>query len=101
MKINIIAQMKSIYKPILRDIPAFGDAGFDLHAVADLHEAVVELVVHPDGILVAAEGRVQRGEALVQIDIEDRFAGWTAIGMTGRKREQDGTQKADQFIHYG
>ena len=75
MKINIIAKMEGINETILRYIPTFGDAGFDLHAVADLHEAVVELVVHPNSILVAAEGRIERGEALIQIDIENRFAG--------------------------
>src|SRR5581483_4882151 len=74
MKIDVITQVKRIGEAIGRNVPAFGDTGLHMHTVVDLHQAVEELVIHPDGILVAAKGGVERGKAFVEVDVEDCFA---------------------------
>ena len=65
--------MKSVGFAIRRYLPVFGDAGYGFQAVVDLYQAVIYGVVHPYRILVTGKRRVQRAEAFIEVDIEDRF----------------------------
>ena len=48
MKPDVTAEVKSIAESVVRDIPAAGNAGFDMQAVVELEDAVVKLIAGPD-----------------------------------------------------
>jgi hypothetical protein len=62
--------MKGVLQAVGRYIPAFGNSRLYFQAVIHLYQSVKQLVVHPDGILIAAKGRIKRGKAFIKVDIE-------------------------------
>ena len=101
MKINIIAQVKSILQAILRYVPAFGDGWLYPQAVIYLHQAIIQLIIHPYRILVARERWIKGAETFVEIDVEDGFFGGRLIGAAGVGKEKDYyNPKKRQPVHF-
>ena len=88
MKINIITQVKGISPAVSRYVPAFGNTGLHMHTIVYLYQAVIQLVIHPYRILIAAKSGIKRGKSLIEINVENGFAGRIGSGMAGRKKQK-------------
>lgn len=87
MKINIITQVEGVGQPVRGGLPGFGDRRYGVERIVYLNKAVINLIDHPDGVLVARKRWIQGGQVLIDIEVEDLLVFCRRRACTGSKAD--------------